>query len=732
MTSAQSLTFHWTGWSIAFALVVMAITAALCLIAWRRSGRTVGTGLMETLRLTIVALSLVTLLQPEWLVQYLPDERPTIVVLADSSGSMQTRDVIDENRPSEPPVTRRESIAPLLAESLWAPFADRFDVVVEDFSSSLADPEQGTDLHAALSAAASRHDNLRGVVLLSDGDWNTGDPPVRAASELRTKSVPVFAAVAGSESRLPDLELVRVDAPTFGVVGKPLRIPLVVSSALPRDATVNVTLTPSEGEPVTEQFTVPAMGQLADAMLWTPQEKGEFELTVNVPAHEEEFVTENNERTVPISIREEALRVLLVESFPRWEYRYLRNALERDPGVQVSCLLFHPELKKVGGGKGYIEAFPDTMEALSKYDVVFLGDVGVEPGQLTVEDCRLIKGLVQSQASGLVFMPGMRGAHLSLIGTELEELYPVVLDAAQPRGWGSRIAAQMELTAAGRRSLLTQLEDTEDTNARLWETLPGFQWYAAVERAKAGAEVLACHKTQSGPFGRLPLLVTRTYGTGKILFIGTDGAWRWREGVEDRYHYRFWGQVTRWMAYRRGMAHGELMRLFYSPDRPQSGDTVTLHANISGTGGEPLREGTAVVQIVSPSGESDSVRLSPSDEWGLFTGTFTPDESGTYQLRLTCRENGSTLDATLSVQDVERERLGQPARLDVLEELTALTGGKIAKTGDVQGLLQEISDLPEPEPLVRRLRIWSHPAWAGSLVFLLGLFWIVRKAVGVI
>ena len=30
----------------------------------------------------------------------------------------------------------------------------------------------------------------------------------------------------------------------------------------------------------------------------------------------------------------------------------------------------------------------------------------------------------------------------------------------------------------------------EDDNAEVWEGLPGFQWYAPVLRAKAGADVL--------------------------------------------------------------------------------------------------------------------------------------------------------------------------------------------------------------------------------------------------
>ena len=104
---------------------------------------------------------------------------------------------------------------------------------------------------------------------------------------------------------------------------------------------------------------------------------------------------------------ERELKVLVVESFPRWEYRFLRNALSRDPGVELSCLLFHPTLGP-GTGKHYIPSFPSKPEDLAPYDVIFLGDVGIGNNQLTKEQCALIRGLVENQASGVIFMPGPR------------------------------------------------------------------------------------------------------------------------------------------------------------------------------------------------------------------------------------------------------------------------------------------------------------------------------------
>ena len=51
--------------------------------------------------------------------------------------------------------------------------------------------------------------------------------------------------------------------------------------------------------------------------------------------------------------------------------------------------------------------FPAGLDELSHFDVVFLGDVGVGNGQLTEEQCGWLKGLVEHQASGIVFIARM-------------------------------------------------------------------------------------------------------------------------------------------------------------------------------------------------------------------------------------------------------------------------------------------------------------------------------------
>jgi uncharacterized membrane protein len=727
----RTLTFLWTPWSLAISVTIVLVTAGLCLIAWQRSGFAKSQGALEFLRLLIVILLAAMFNQPEWVEEFRPQEKSQVIILVDDSPSMTTRDV-ESDVASTGRTTRKEAISALVDEAAWASLTARMDVTIQPFANDKSSVR--SDLFTPLKQAPERFNNLIGVVLISDGDWNEGQPPVDAATALRMKEIPIFTVPVGSPVRLPDVELLSLGAPTFGVAGKAVRIPFTIESTLPREFITTVTLKSADGGEVARDVRIGPMGRTSDSLLWNPQATGDFTLSLTVPQHNDDTLPDNNQLTAPIAIREEKLRVLVVESFPRWEYRYLRNALSRDPGVEVSCLLFHPGLGKVGGGnKDYIKEFPDGLDELSKFDVVFLGDVGLEDGQLTTENCRLLKGIVEHQASGLVFMPGGRGRQASLQETELDDLLPVVMDELQPDGWGSRTPGHFELTELGRRSLLTRLADTQDDNLSVWEDLPGFQWYAAVVRARTGCETLAVHQDITNKHGRIPLLVTRTYGAGKVLFMGTDGAWRWREGVEDKYHYRFWGQVVRWMAYQRNMAKGETMRLYYAPDQPQVRQTLVLHANVMESSGEPLANGDVTARITAPSGQSETVRFtSAGDEWGVFDGRFTTKEPGKHQVRLFCKQTNATLDTSFFVQGDAAEMPGKPARPEVMEELARVTHGKVLAPDKIDQLVQSLASLPEPSPSIRRVQLWSHPATAGVILLLLTVFWIGRKSVGLV
>jgi hypothetical protein len=712
------------------ALAIWLYAGWLSFANWQRSARGRAVGRLECLRFLLVTLLVFTLLRPEYVQHLQRNLTPEIAILMDASDSMKTRDLTLTNRI----VSRAQWLDARRAAQFWLPLQNKAKVVVEDFAapSTNANAINGTDLNAALEVTLQRFKNLKAVLLLTDGDWNMGKSPLATATRYREQSIPIFTVAVGRETPMPDLILENVSMPAYGLLGEDIAVPFKVTSHLARQVKTTVAIYDGQGQQAKKEITIPPNGEVEDAILWSPRAAGETTGSVKVPVEPEESIAENNEVSFHISIRQEKLKVLVVDSLPRWEYRYLRNALARDPGVDMQCLLYHPDIG-MGDGPNYIPAFPATKEALAVYDVIFLGDVGIGQNELTETNAAMIRGLVEQQASGLVFVPGPRGREASFLNGPLADLYPVLLDAAKPQGIGLQNEAELVLTSAGKRHWLTRFDSDEERNDELWKQLPGFFWSAAVEKSRPGSEVLAVHSSLRNDFGRVPLLVTRAAGAGKVLFLGTDSAWRWRRGVEDKFHYRFWGQVVRWMAHQRHLSEKEGIRLSYSPETPRAGDPIYLQATVLDESGFPIDKGPVTGKITAPGGRVERLEFAPlPGGWGVFKSAFTALESGPYKMEVASEAHGRHLATELLVVPPLLEKLGQPVNARILSEIAAVSQGAGFSVDEFDNVVKQISLLPQPGAVEKRVRLWSDPWWGAAVLLLLTVYWIGRKWVGLV
>lgn len=732
----MSLSLQPTALSIILAVLVMGAGVWMSRTACKRNRRPL-TFKLELLRLLILAGICFLLFQPEWVITSAPQEKPKVSILEDRSGSMETQDV--ELTPLHV-VTRTAYVQELIKGNNTESLKDTH--VVENAAFGAPPPPDspdyamaGTDLAQPLEDAMHSSDNLRAVIMFTDGGHNTPASVLTQAQRMRTRGIPLFIIPAGSPYPLPDLALQDVKAPTYGIIGETVQIPFTIKSTLGKETRTTLTLTSRDtGKTVTRTVTIPAQGEVSSAVLWKIEKEGAETLELKLPVQPQERMQNNNASSFSIAGRRESIKVLVVDTLPRWEYRFIRNALYRDPGVDVHTLLIHPDIAEMGEGPGYLLKFPDRMEDLAQYDVIFIGDVGLGPKGLTSEQAALLKGMVKNQASGIVFLPGYQGRQMELLKSELGDLMPVTFLTAKPEGTTQPAPSPLILTPEGRGSLLTMLADTESENEEVWRNLPGFNWYAPVERPKAGTTVLAVHAADKNAYGRIPLIVTQSYGNGKVLFMGTDSAWRWRRGVEDKYHYRFWSQVARWMSYQRNMAAGERIRLIPNPERPRLGDTLTVTAMVSDKLGAPLQDGEVFLDVTAPEGTVSRVQMDNMDHtWGSFTASVKINRPGTWKLTASSSaEPDKSVTLPVITMNETLEKIGQPVNTALMEEMTSITRGRMVKAEEIQQLIKEIKDLPVPPPMETRILIWCSPYTLGLLLLLLTLFWVGRKLNGTI
>jgi hypothetical protein len=682
--------------------------------------------LTETVKFLGALLLLLTVLRPEIHTRSVRDEEARMAVILDRTDSMLTQDLDS----SEGLRSRQDALRELQTTEAWRQLAEEVELDVIEMGHPENSSLKETDIGLALAATRDM-ENLAAVLVLSDGGHNAEASPLAALLNLAEANVPVYSVEMGSRERLPDLALVSATFPSYSILNEALVVPFTVRNSLPEDVPVQVELI-ADGEVVAAREIDVDAGDLGEGTLrWVPTRDGTAALTVRVQPHPAERLPENNERSSRVDIRKTEIRVLVIDSLPRWEIRFLRNALNRDPGVVVDTLFYHPELEPQSA-PGLLAAFPQERDVWSEYDVVFLGDVGLGNGELSESDLENLASLVRQQGSGLVFLPGPRGGQLRLQGTVLEALMPVELDPGNLNGFGSEIPMQMSLTREGKTHMLTQLSTSSARSQQIWRRLPGFHWFAGVSRVRVGSEVLATHRSRRNENGRIPLLATRDAGTGHVLFMGTDGAWRWRRGVEDLYHYRFWGQVVRWMAHKRNMFGEDGARVFLQPERPRAGQEVTL--TLSLRGGSAL-EGEIPFQLRlrHESGQVRSPSITELEGGGTYQARWTPDQPGEVTLELLENDQpGGTpwYETVFRIEGEQIEQIGEPVDPALFQEMADLTEGDVVFLEAAAPLLDRLRELPRQRKILTVNRLWQKPWWVVLLFTFFGLYWILRKRQG--
>jgi uncharacterized membrane protein len=677
------------------------------------------------LHLPAFSLLAVLLLKPEIILKKDLLEKPEIVILADISESMDTSDIAAE----EGIISRRKWLEKILKNKPYSLLYDKYDITVKPFASSSSDeksPEfrSETDIGSALAKAVG--ERTRSIIIASDGCQNNGPPPVRKSAELALRGIKVHTILAGENKYLPDIELGDLFIPSYCIVNERLSIPYSVHNKFGNSITTRLKWGISP-DFTTDEITIEPHSTFRGTLLWKPEKKGNFKLSFSIPPQEGESDLKNNELSKNIEVRDEKLKVLLIDSLPRWEFRYLKNALTRDPGVRAEFMLFLPNIG-MGEGKGYRNQFPNRDE-ISSFDVIFIGDAG--RNELTDENLKLVKDAVEKNASGLVIMPGKQGSFASLENSPIEDLIPVKSDKTRTIGISSAHETAIELTSYGMGHHLAMLADNPSSNLALWRALPGFTWNWAVESLKAGSRVIAVHSSARNSDGRMPVIVEKNYGAGIVLFMGSDHVWKWRKGVEDKYHYRFWGQVVRWMSHKRHLGNNDRARIFYEPENPRVGSEITLNVLIS----EKIKNFSSDELLVSVTnqsdGQSESFRMSKDkSDPRLFKGSFTPSRKGAHSLSIGTNSIPKIAEISFEAKSAKTEKKGDPANEETMKAISNAGGGYFAAYKDANTLFSKISEENIAAQEEKRLKLWSNPWIVSGIIILFASGWSLRKIAG--
>ncbi|MFQ5491989.1 MAG: hypothetical protein ACE5GE_14830, partial [Phycisphaerae bacterium] len=544
-------------------------------------------------------------------------------------------------------VLKNNQLHPLVFADTVRPWATLTDATgLSDLVESLhaLQPEgQATDLPGALSETLRRYGDgrLAAVILASDAQTNVPGNLSAALSAARARQVPVIALRIGSPVPPHNVAVgpVLAEENVFRDDLTAIRCKVSVSGF---DRPTNVSLRLFD-----EQLGL--MIDTRQIQLGGPQDHKQVEFRVKPsrmgtlayrveadPLPGEDNTDDNVDR-IEIHVLNEKLRVLYVDSRPRLEYRYFKNALLREESVESSCLLLDADPGFAQEGTYPIRRFPTSRQELLRYDVVLFGDVDPTADWLSPTQARLLVDFVGEHGGGFGLIAGERYAPHRFVGTPLEKLIPIRIDPDFSGRYTSALTSSFlpQLTAEGRQARCFRFDRDPQVSEQLFETLPGLYWLARTLGPKPGAETLLVHPTLQTPAGRMPIMVLGRYGAGKTFFAATDDTWHWRRHTGEYLYDVYVVQLSRMLMRSSGTGQDRRLRLSTNRKTYAYGDRVELRLEV----GDPellASLGTQTPVLLADARGAPVTRIAVerlSETSSVYDAWFVPPTAGSYTQR---------------------------------------------------------------------------------------------------
>ena len=732
---------QWPLWTLSALLIACA--GGLGWVIWQRR-RTIAptmrgprTAVVWILQSLMVCLLLFLLWQPALSIATLRPQQNIVAVVIDDSKSMSTQ---------EDGHSRKDQVLSTLNSGLLSSLQGKFQVRLYRLGDHLERIERPDRLNASAPAthigdglkevlADSATLPIGAVVLMSDGADNSGGIDLETISEIKRQRIPIHTVGFGRERMAHDIELTDVQLPARSLAKSRLQAQVTFHQWGLKGEKARLVVRDS-GKVLTSRDIVLKGDGVAETetVLFSAGDAGVKNLQFSIDSLPEEDNKNNNALTRVLYVDNAKPRILYMEGEPRWDYKFIRRAVEDDKNIDLYCVVRTTQNKLYAqvppdAPPGELkDGFPAKVEDLFTYQGIILGSV--EANYFTPAQQDLIQQFVDRRGGGLLFLGGRTSlADGGYQKAPFSDLLPVRLP--ESKNTFHRDPATAELTPAGRDSLITRIEDNPEANVERWKKLPDLMNFQEAGQPKPGALVLA-EMTASGH--KLPLLITQNYGRGRTAVFATGGDWRWQmlQPVQDMSHELFWRQLLRWLV------SDTPTRVVTTTTRPVLYDDgrVHLRAEVRDTTFLPTSDAQVEARIVGPDGGSQSVDLHPDSlEQGVYSADWDAAHAGSYVAEITATRGQQELGrsvVTFRREDGVAENFHLEQNRDLLEKLSSQTGGRYYRPDQVSRLGEDISYSDAGITVRETKDLWDMPIVFFVVLLLCCTEWVLRRRWGVV
>src|SRR5467141_3552514 len=449
---------------------------------------------------------------------------------------------------------------------------------------------------------------LSGVVLITDGVDNASKQWTESLSKLEARHIPFYTVGVGSENITRDAEIVKVAAPRAALKESTATVDVSYRSQGFRGRKATLYVREHGVLLKSEQVALPADGEISEKTIDLPAKyEGTrlFSFSLQAP---DDRIPENNNLDALLEVKNDHPQILYIEGEPRWEFKFLRRAMQDDPNIRLVTLLRSSQNKFYRQGidkeEMLAEGFPKKREELFQYKGLIFGSI--ESTFFTQDQLKNVVDFVSTRGGGYLMMGGRNSfAGGKYQNSPIADILPVQMATEDRIPIIGRL--KLAITDYGRTHPLMRLSPDANVNTKRWSDLPPLNDFNKTLDAKVGAIVLA--RGQGEQRGNVDpiLLAYQRYGRGRTMAFTSGSSWRWQMEMdhEDMTYELFWKQILRWLV----STSPDPVMINPDKDTYLPGEAVRLTAEISNKKFERMNNAKVVARVTNPDGATETIPL---------------------------------------------------------------------------------------------------------------------------
>jgi hypothetical protein len=653
-------------------------------------------------------------------------QQPILAVAIDNSASMSIADNSGD---------RAEQVVKIL-ESEWLHsnsnvfdikyfvFSDQMQPINSAEKDSLTFLGDKTDITKSLKSIKEKlnTENLTDILLISDGNYNSGTSPLRVAENF---NIPIHTLGIGSTEPVSDLSIIKVDFNDFTYVNDSTPITISIRNIGFDRGQATLSAVVNGGPLFSQALKIdPSPSEFEHTFYYKPTTEGQKKIELNLTTGNNEQTLENNKKTIYINVLKSKLKITALSGSASPEISFLKRSLSSNKRYELEWALQN-------NNNGYFNPQPEK-DFINNADIFILIDFPTSNTAFNLME--KIRAKVQKDKTPILLLFGKN------ISSQKISILQKHLPFRSNYKSGPERSKVVKMSQIGALHSIMKFTSSSSHPADFTiEQLPPIFTSLVNVTHWPNAETLAFlknlnknSKTQTKNTGP-PFLSIRVDGAQKSATIFAYGLWRWSLLMANRsndvdYYSQLFGHLLRWL----------------EPDNSPEGTSLTLNKNkfsladkIEATikARDSQNQPISDVEIILKVNSNNSERLKKvvKSKEGTFLSDFLVDQPGDYKITAEIYSHGNLLETVHSqftVGEYSAELSQTALQRLLLTNLSETTGGTYFSADSLSPLEEKLYGPKRTLIRTSHLNIWNNMIVLAVIILLLVTEWYIRKRLG--